>query len=44
MNFIEGLTKYPIMPYKEISDKMDEGAENRTLDSTVMNIQILVSI
>ena len=26
------------MPYKEISDKMDEGYENHTIDSTVMNV------
>ena len=25
--FIEGLIKYPVMSYKEISDKMDEGYE-----------------
>ena len=35
--FVEGLTKYPVMSYKEISDKMDEGYENRTIGSTVMN-------
>ena len=26
------------MSYKEISDKMDEGYENHTIDSTVMNV------
>ena len=32
--FIEELTKYSVMPYKKISDKMDEGYENHTIDST----------
>ena len=36
--FIVGLIKYPVMSYKEISDKMDEGYENHTIDSTVMNV------
>ena len=35
--FIEGLIKYPVMSYKEISDKMDEGYENHTIVSTVCN-------
>ena len=35
---IEGLTKYPVMPYKEISDKMYEGYENHTISSIVMNV------
>lgn len=35
--FVEGLTKYPVQSYKEISDKMDEGYENRTIGSTQMN-------
>ena len=35
--FVEGLTKYPVMSYEEISQKMDEGYENRTIGSTVMN-------
>ena len=35
--FVEGLTKYPVMSYKEISDKMYEGYENHTIGSTVMN-------
>ena len=35
--FVEGLTKYPVMSYKEISDKMDEGYENHTIVSTVCN-------
>ena len=26
------------MPYKEISNKIDEGYENHTIDSTVMNV------
>ena len=29
--FVEGLTKYPVMSYKEISDKMYEGYENHTI-------------
>ena len=35
--FVEGLTKYPVQSYKEISDKMEEGYENRTIGSTQMN-------
>ena len=35
--FLEGLTKYPVMLYKEISDKMYEGYENHTIGSIVMN-------
>ena len=36
--FVEGLTKYPVMPYKEISDKMDKGYKNHTIGSTVINV------
>ena len=36
--FVEGLTKYPVMPYKEISDKMDEGYKNHIISSTVINV------
>ena len=36
--FVEGLTKYPLMPYKEISDKMDEGYKNHIISSTVINV------
>ena len=35
--FVEGLTKYPVTSYEEISKKMDEGYENRTIGSTLMN-------
>ena len=35
--FVEGLTKYPVTSYDEISKKMDEGYENRTIGSTLMN-------
>ena len=35
--FVEGLTKYPVTSYAEISKKMDEGYENRTIGSTLMN-------
>ena len=35
--FVEGLTKYPVQSYDEISKKMDEGYENRTIGSTLMN-------
>ena len=31
------------MLYKEISDKMDEGAENRTIGLTVMNVTSFLS-
>ena len=32
------------MLYKEISDKIDEGYENRIIGSTVMNTQVLFLI
>ena len=35
--FVEGLTKYPVTSYQEISNKMDEGYNNRTIGSTLMN-------
>jgi kinesin family protein 13 len=35
--FVEGLTKHPVTSYEEISKKMDEGYENRTIGSTLMN-------
>ena len=35
--FVEGLTKYPVTSYEEISKKMDEGYNNRTIGSTLMN-------
>ena len=35
--FVADLTKYPVSSYKEISDKMDEGYQNRTIGSTLMN-------
>jgi len=35
--FVEGLTKHPVTSYEEISNKMDEGYENRTIGSTAMN-------
>ena len=35
--FVEGLTKYPVTSYEEINKKMDEGYNNRTIGSTLMN-------
>lgn len=35
--YVEGLTKYPVTTYEEIANKMDEGNENRTIGSTLMN-------
>jgi kinesin family member 13 len=35
--FVEGLTKHPVTSYEEISSKMEEGYENRTIGSTAMN-------
>lgn len=35
--FVEGLTKHPVTSYEEISKKMEEGYENRTIGSTLMN-------
>ena len=35
--FVEGLSKHPVRSYAEISKKMDEGYENRTIGSTLMN-------
>ena len=35
--FVDGLTKHPVTSYKEISNKMDEGYNNRTIGSTLMN-------
>ncbi len=35
--FVEGLTKYPVTSYEEISKKMEEGYNNRTIGSTLMN-------
>ena len=35
--FVADLTKYPVSSYKEISEKMDEGYQNRTIGSTLMN-------
>ena len=35
--FVADLTKYPVSSYKEISEKMEEGYQNRTIGSTLMN-------
>ena len=35
--FVEGLTKYPVTSYEQIAQKMDEGYQNRTIGSTLMN-------
>ena len=35
--FVADLTKYPVSNYEEISNKMDEGYQNRTIGSTLMN-------
>ena len=35
--FVSDLTKYPVASYEEISEKMEEGYENRTIGSTLMN-------
>lgn len=35
--YVEGLTKYPVTSYDEISRKMEEGNDNRTIGSTLMN-------
>ena len=35
--FVDGLSKYPVTSYEEISNKMEEGYENRTIGSTLMN-------
>ena len=35
--FVEGLTKYPVTSYEQIAKKMEEGYQNRTIGSTLMN-------
>ena len=35
--FVDGLTKHPVTSYTQISNKMDEGYNNRTIGSTLMN-------
>jgi kinesin family protein 13 len=35
--YVENLTKYPVQSYDEILKKMNEGNENRTIGSTLMN-------
>ena len=35
--FVEGLTKYPVTSFEEINKKMEEGYNNRTIGSTLMN-------
>ena len=35
--FVADLTKYPVASYEEISNKMEEGYQNRTIGSTLMN-------
>ena len=34
--FIDGLTKHPVTPYTEISNKMDDGYNNRTTEQLVV--------
>jgi hypothetical protein len=35
--FVDGLSKHPVTSYDEISNKMDDGYNNRTIGSTLMN-------
>ena len=35
--FVDGLSKHPVRSYDEISKKMDDGYNNRTIGSTLMN-------
>ena len=35
--FVDGLSKHPVTSYEQISNKMDEGYDNRTIGSTLMN-------
>ena len=35
--FVSDLTKYPVSSYEEINNKMEEGYQNRTIGSTLMN-------
>lgn len=35
--FVEGLSKYDVKSYKEISDLIEYGNENKSLGSTLMN-------
>ena len=35
--FVDGFSKYPVTSYEQISKKMDEGYNNRTIGSTLMN-------
>ena len=35
--FVDGLSKHPVTSYEQISKKMDEGYNNRTIGSTLMN-------
>ena len=35
--FVDGLSKYPVTSYEQISKKMEEGYHNRTIGSTLMN-------
>jgi hypothetical protein len=35
--FVDGLSKHPVTSYEQISNKMDEGYNNRTIGSTLMN-------
>ena len=35
--FVDGLSKHPVTSYDEISKKMDDGYNNRTIGSTLMN-------
>ena len=35
--YVQGLTKHPVDSYEMIEKKMDEGYENRSIGSTLMN-------
>lgn len=35
--YVENLSKHPVTSYEEISDKMEQGGQNRTIGSTLMN-------
>jgi len=35
--YVEGLSKHPVDCYKMIAEKMDEGYNNRSIGSTLMN-------
>ena len=35
--YVQGLSKYPVDSYEMIAQKMDEGYNNRSIGSTLMN-------